>query len=177
MAETVQDWAARAAQLPAALVQATPGAVSAGAQVLEAASRANLLAASGGDGRLSRVRSGKGAKVDVSVKVTGTGSRAEARVVPVGPVSLLQGTRAHREPFQYVAQRSGGARTYSMARRRKANRRGLIYIPGVGVRQFVQHRGAPSQRVFSRAWDTAREDAGQAGSEVFVAAIRRHFSD
>lgn len=183
MAETVQDWAARAATLPGELVRATPAAVSAGGRVLEAATRVNLLAASGGDGRLSRVRSGRGARVDVAVKVRGTGSTAEAVVIREGPVSLLQGTAGHREPFQYLAERSGGARSYSMARRRKANRRGqydrrgLVYIPGVGPRQFANHPGTKGQAIFSKAWDTAREAAGQAGAEVFVDAIRRHFAD
>jgi hypothetical protein len=142
----VSDWARRAATLPAALVQATPRAVRAGAGPLEDQARTNLRSASGGDLFLSRVRSGKGARVDVKVQTQGSGSGTRALVLPVGPVSLLENdTRAHREPFQYVAERTGGARRYSMNRRRRAARRGVISIPGVGVRTYVRHRGTRGQ--------------------------------
>ena len=177
MPDTVEGWAARAATLPAALVHATPDAVKAGAHVLEAASSAKLLAASGGDMRLSRVRSGRGAALKVSVRVVGAGARAQAQVVPTGPVMLLEAdTPRHVQPFRYVSQRTGGAKSYSMARRRKATRRGLIYIPGLGTFQSVKHPGTKGKRPIGRAWDESKEAAGAAGVGIFSDAIRRHLT-
>lgn len=180
MTDTVGSWAARAAQLPAVMVRATGPAVTAGAQALEAAARVNLLADSGGDGVLSRVRSGKGARVGVKLDTSGSGSKTVARVLPVGPVSLLESdTRRHTEPFQYVSQRTGGARTYSMARRRKAarNSRGLIYVPGLGMFQGVKHPGTRGKRPMGRAFDSHHDDAGRKGLDVYADAITRHLRD
>lgn len=174
----VSDWARRAATLPAVLVEATPRAVRAGAEPLEQQARTNLRSATGGDLRLSRVRSGKGARVDVQVKVQGSGSGTRALVLPVGPVSLVEGdTKAHREPFQYLSARTGGRRDYSMKRRRKAVRRGLISIPGVGIRTYVQHRGTRGQHPVGRAMDTAGRAAGRAGAEVFARTIAEHLTN
>lgn len=182
MAQTVQGWAARAATLPGALVHATPGAVSAGADVLEAASRANLLAASGGDMRLSRVRSGKGGALKVSVRMVGAGSNARAEVVPTGPVMLLEADiPRHREPFSY-----GTGRRYAMAgqtlagggtaRRRKARRAGFVYVPGLGTFARVTHPGTRGKRPVGRAFDSHHDAAGRAGLDVFSRAIRDHLS-
>jgi hypothetical protein len=167
----VSDWARRAATLPAVLVEATPRAVRAGAEPLEQQARTNLRTASGGDLRLSRVRSGKGARVDVQVKLQGSGSGTRALVLPVGPVSLVEGdTKAHREPFTY-------SNRYTMNRRRKAARRGFISIPGVGIRTYVQHRGTRGQHPVGRAMDTAGRAAGHAGADVFARVIAEHLTN
>lgn len=185
---TVEAWADKAATLPAALVRATPDAVETGAAVLEAASRANLLTASGGDGRLSRVRSGKGAKVDVRLDVRGTGSKARGMVLPVGPVSLLESdTRRHREPFDYSGvSGAGGRRRYATAgqqlagggtaRRRRASRAGFIYVPGLGTFAGVTHPGTRGKRPVGRAFDSHHDEAGRAGVSVFTEAVHRHLS-
>jgi len=185
---TVGDWADRAALLPAVLVRATPDAVTAGAEVLEAASRSNLLAASGGDLRLSRVRSGKGAAVDVRVGTRGSGSRTEALVLPVGPVSLLEGdTRRHRQPFGYSGTSGAdGRRRYATAgqqlagggtaRRRRASRAGLIYVPGLGTFAGVNHPGTTGKRPVGRAWDESNDEAGRTGVAVFTEAVHRHLT-
>lgn len=175
MTQTVQDWAARAATLPAALVEATPRAVRAGAEVLEHAARANVAQATGGDSRLSRVRSGKGAAIALRVRTVGTGSRTRAEVVPTGPIMLVErDTRRHREPFQYVSERTGGRRSYSMARRRKAARSPLMNIPGIGWRRRVNHPGTKGKRPVQRAFRAAGDDAGRAGVLVFQQTVRRH---
>lgn len=174
MTQRVDAWARRAARLPAVLVESTPQAVTAGAEVLEDRARANLLAATG-DLRLSRARSiraarsgGASQRVDVRVRVVGAGRRAEARVLPVGPVSLIEKpTRRHRIPRAY----SG---TYSMARRRKADRRGFVWIPGVGFRTSVQHPGTRGKRPVRRAFQSAGDEAGRAGLKVFAAAVEQH---
>lgn len=185
----VSGWAARAATLPAVLVQTTPRAVRAGAGPLEDQARDNLRRVTGGDLVLSRVRSGKGARVDVKITMQGSGSGARALVLPVGPVSLVEGdTRPHREPFTYAGVTgSGGRRRYAtagqrtasggVARRRRAVRRGLIAIPGVGVRAYVRHPGTRGQQPMVRAMRTAGRAAGQAGADVFARAIRDHLTD
>lgn len=175
MTVPVSEWAQRAATLPAVIVQATPRAVHAGAIPLELQARANLRAASGGDQRLSRVRSGKGARVDVKVTLQGSGSGARALVLPVGPVSLVENdTRAHQQPFRYLAERTGGARSYNMNRRRKAVRQRVMVIPGIGVRTHVRHPGTRGSQPVGRALRMAGRAAGQAGAAVFTAAIRDH---
>lgn len=182
MTQPLQDWARRAATLPAVIVQTTPRAVRAGAEPLEDRARANLRGASGGDLRLSRVRSGRGARVDVKISLQGSGSGTRALVLPVGPVSLVENdTRAHRIPFQY-----GTGRRYAtagqqlarggIARRRRAQRTGVVVIPGVGVRAWVRHRGTTGQHPVGRAMQMAGRQAGQAGAEVFARAVRDHMS-
>ena len=186
---TPLEWAARAAALPAVLVQTTPRAVRAGVEPLEDRARANLRRVSGGDMKLSRVRSGQGARVDVKVVLAGSGSSARASVLPVGPVSLVEGdTRRHVEPFTYSgAAGSGGRRRYATqgeelagggrARRRRARPRGgVLVIPGVGVRTHVNHPGTRGQEPVRSAMREAGGAAGRAGAAVFVRAIADHLT-
>lgn len=175
MAEDVAAWATRAATLPAVLVHTTPPAVEASGEVLTDAARAGLTRVSGGDLVLSRVRSGKGAAVDVAVNVRGAGSAATATVNRVGPVSLVEDdTAAHQEPFRYLAERTGGARSYSMKRRRKAKRRGFLWIPGVGFRMRAKHPGTTGQHPIREALQSHGDEAGRAGLDVFATAVQRH---
>lgn len=188
MTQTVQDWAARAATLPAALVEATPRAVRTGGRILEDATVAALTVATGGDLRLSRVRSGRngGQPVKINLRVTGSGSGTRALVVPTGPVMLIEGdTRAHREPFGYAGTTgAGGRRRYATegqelagggtARRRRAGRRGFLYIPGVGFRTGVNHPGTTGRRPVRNAFRAHAREAGRAGALVFATAARNH---
>lgn len=174
---TVESWARRAATLPAVFVESTPDAVIAGGEVLERRARANLLAATGGDLKLSRARSvaaarrgGSAGRVDVRVKLIGAGRKAEAHVLPIGPVSLIEApTRRHKIPRRY----SGN---YSMERRRKAQRRGFVWIPGVGFRSSVQHPGTRGKRPVRRAMQSHSDEAARAGLTVFATAVHRHLS-
>ncbi len=139
--------------------------------------RANVVQATGGDSRLSRVRSGKGAAIRTRVRMTGSGSRARAEVVPTGPIMLVErDTKRHALPRQMLAQRTGGARSYSMARRRSASRRGFLYIPGVGFRTKAQHPGTKGKEPVRKAFRSSADDAGRAGVLVFRTAIRNHLS-
>lgn len=186
MTQTVQGWAARAATLPAALVQATPRAVLASSRVLDATVRANVAQATGGDMRLSRVRSGRGARVDTTVRLTGSGSRAQARVVPTGPVMLVEkDTKRHREPFGYAGVTGrGGRRRYATAgeqlagggtaRRRRAVRARAMNIPGVGWRTHVEHPGTKGKEPVRRAFVHSGREAGRAGVLVFQQTVRQH---
>lgn len=166
MANELDAWARRAATLPAVLVNTTAEATRAGAEVLEAGARRNLLAATGGDMRLSRVRSGRGAKVNLSVKSEGAGSRARAVVVPTGPVMLVEArTKPHRQPFAY---------TYN----RRVMKRGQrpIRIPGRGIFARVDHPGTRGKQPIARAFGQTADDAGSAGLAVFAQAARRHLT-
>lgn len=164
----VEAFARRMALLPATIVDTTPDAVRAAGDVLERAVQMSVAAATGGDSALSRVRSGRGAKIGVRVATVGSGSRTEARVIPDGPIMLIEeDTRAHVQPFQY----KGG---YSMARRRKAKRSGFLFIPGIGFRSRVRHPGTKGKQPVRKAFDSAHDEAGQAGLDVFADAISKH---
>jgi hypothetical protein len=177
MTQTVQEWAARAATLPAALVEATPRAVVASARVLDQQATANLRAAAGGDLKLSRVRSGKGATIALRVRTVGSGSRTRAEVVPTGPIMLIEGdTRRHVQPRLSLAERTDGARSYSMARRRKATRARAMNIPGVGWRTKVNHPGTKGKKPVQKAFQQSADEAGRAGVLVFRTAVRQHLS-
>jgi hypothetical protein len=171
---TVESWARRAATLPGALVTAQPRAVTAGAEVLEGQARANLVAATGGDRRLSgvssmRARRGRGGtsnrEVDVTVRTRGAGRRAEAVVVPRGPVSLVEKpTKPHRIPLAFTIN----------ARRNVARR--AVHVPGVGVFASVRHPGTRGKRPVGRAFDSHAPEAARAGLEVFARATRDHLT-
>lgn len=161
---TVGEWAARAATLPAALVNATPEAVQTSGRVLEQAVRVNVAQATGGDSRLSRVRSGKGARITVDLAVVGTGSGAQARVVPRGPIMLVEeSTKAHQQPFSY---------TYNRRVKKRGAKR--ISIPGLGVFAHVRHPGTAGKHPVARAFAQSHDDAGLAGVLVFTGAVRNH---
>jgi hypothetical protein len=61
-----------------------------------------------------------------------------------------------------------------MARRRKAKRKGFIWIPGVGARQSVNHPGTKGKRPITKAFDSEADAAGDRGLDVFARAIRAH---
>lgn len=186
MTAELHAWARRAALLPGALVEATPAAVRAGGESLEGEVRTNVLAATGGDMKLSRVRSGKGATIRLETRVLGAGRSAQGVVVPTGPIMLVEGdTRAHREPFDYAGVLgAGGRRRYAtagqllagggVARRKRAVRAGVVVVPGYGPRSRVRHPGTTGKRPVARAFESGHELAGRAGVEVFAAATRRH---
>lgn len=172
MTLTVQQWAGKARLLPGALVDATPPAVLAGARVLEAQAVVNVAAATGGDSRLSRVRSGKGAAIRVQTRTRGSGSSTQAEVVPTGPIMLVERpTKPHGSPRQLLAttRRRPGRGGIGGGR---LNRSNVISIPGRGVYRRVRHPGTAGKYPVARAFDTAADDAGRAGAQVFVTAIR-----
>jgi hypothetical protein len=171
---TVDEFARRAARLPAVLSYATPAATEAGARVLEAQARANLTAATGGDRRLSGVssmssRRGRGGssnrEVDVTVKVEGAGRGARALVVPRGPVSLIEKpTRPHKIPH-----------TFAIVARRNVARR-AVHVPGVGVFASVKHPGTRGKRPVTRAFTSHHRQAGGAGLAVFSSIVTEYLA-
>jgi hypothetical protein len=172
--QTVGAWAAKAATLPAALVDATPRAVRTAGEILEGASRVNVAAATGGDMRLSRVRSGgkrgtggAGAgTIRLSAELRGTGSRTQALVVPRGPIMLVEGNTArHRIPRKLAGYSGRGYR---------GRARGAIHIPGVGIFASAQHPGTRGKKPIARAFRSAGPEAGRAGVMVFATAARNH---
>lgn len=166
MPNELDAWARRAALLPAALVDAQPDAVRASAEILEAEARVTLAVATGGDLRLSRVRSGKGARINLTVSVKGAGRSAEGVVTPTGPIMLIEGpTKRHRQPFAYTLNR-------------RVKKRGTkpIHIPGVGVFARTNHPGTKGKAPVAKAFQRSHERAGVAGVAVFAAATRRHLT-
>ena len=178
----VDRLATRLATLPAALVEATPRAVLAGGNVLAQRVTANVARATGGDMRLSRVRSGKGAAIRVETDTDGAGSRTRATVTPTGPIMLVEeDTSPHRSPFSY-----GGGRRYAMAgeqlagggtaRRRRAGRAGFLFIPGIGFRASARHPGTTGKHPVRNAFTEAGDDAGRVGVLEFQRAVQRHLT-
>lgn len=103
----------------------------AGATAAKAEQLKVLSADSGGDLRLSRVRSGKGAKIGARYDISGE----TATIKATGPVPLLANpTKAHRIP-------------------KKAGK--LIAIPGIGVRAFADHPGTRGKD----SWNKGRDNA------------------
>lgn len=163
MVNELEAWAQRAQNVPAALVFATPQAVRASAEVLEAEARLTIAEATGGDSRLSRVRSGKGARINLTVGVKGAGRSAQGVVTPTGPIMLIETkTKPHRQPFVYTLNR-------------RVKKRGTkpIHIPGVGVFARVNHPGTKGKRPVARAFERAHREAGVAGVAVFAQTARR----
>jgi hypothetical protein len=160
-------------------------------EVLEEAARANVLRATGGDARLSGARSisarraggnTAGTAIRLELKVVGAGKRAQGVVVPRGPIMLVEGpTVAHRIPFRH-----GQGRRYAMqgeqlagggiARRRRANRRPGVFVPGRGFYRSVKHPGTQGKRPVRRAFQSHAAEAGSVGLLVFSTAARRHIT-
>jgi hypothetical protein len=174
----VSEFARRMATLPGVIVEVTPDAVRAGADVLAETASRNIDAATGGDSRLSRVRSGRGAAVGVEVRVRGAGRNAEVHVAPRGPLALVENdTRPHVQPYQYSNRYTmAGATTRrgTPGKRTKAKRKGYIWIPGVGARQFVKHPGTKGKRPVAKAFEAEADRAGEEGVAVFQDAITGH---
>ncbi len=182
MPNDAQQLATLLAALPAVLVQTTPRAVRASGDVLEGRVRMNVARTTGGDMRLSRVRSGRGASIGVDLELRGAGSRTTAHVIPTGPVMLVEeDTARHRSPFSY-----GTGRRYAMAgelmangmvsRRRRAGRRGFLFIPGVGFRARANHPGTRGRHPVRDAFRESGDDAGRAGTVVFARAVQQHLT-
>jgi hypothetical protein len=110
-----------------------------------------LSADSGGDLRLSRVRSGKGAKIGARYDIAGDTVTIRA----TGPVPLLANpTKPHRIP-------------------KKANK--LIVIPGIGVRAFADHPGTPGKDSWNKGRDNAEPKVRAAVSKVTDEIIKKAF--
>lgn len=185
-----EQLAAKLAELPAALVHAAPQAVRASGDVLEAQVRTNVATATGGDSRLSRIRSGRGAPITVDTAIVGAGATASVRITPTGPIMLVEeDTSPHRQPFVYAgASGEGGRRRYAMAgeqlsdrgnfrgqtaTRRRAGRRGFLWIPGVGYRHTAKHPGTKGKHPVRNAFREAGDDAGRAGALVFQRTVQQ----
>jgi hypothetical protein len=114
----------------------------------------------GGDLRLSRVSSGRGAAIGARYDLIGTGASTLATVKATGPVPLIaNNVKAHRIP------------------RANRRRRGVLSIPGIGVRASAQHPGTKGKDT----WDDGRTKAVRK-VDVIVAkrtdiVVRRSFQN
>lgn len=105
----------------------------AGAKAGKVSQEAVMATDSGGDRRLSRVRSGRGAKIGARYRLRDD----TADVFATGPLPLIANpTKAHRIP-------------------RFAGRQRVIAIPGIGVRVSAMHPGTKGKDT----WDRGREQA------------------
>ncbi len=117
-----------------------------------------MRADAGGDLRLGRVRSGKGAAIGVRYDLIGTGRNVSAEVKATGPVPLLANPiPAHRIP--------------KASRRRK-----VLAIPGIGVRASANHPGTKGKDTWNRGRERAepkvRTVIGRNTDEAVIRAFR-----
>lgn len=114
----------------------------------------------GGDLRLSRVRSGKGAKIGARYDLAGQGRHSTATVRAIGPVPLIA------NPIK--------AHTIPRARGRRSRKR--LSIPGIGVRMSVDH---PGVRRGKDTWNRGARKAAPRVTKIMGtrtdAAVRRAF--
>jgi hypothetical protein len=97
-----------------------------------------MKADAGGDLKLSRVRSGKGAAIGARYDLRGMGRESTAEVKATGPVPLIANpSKPHPIP------------------RKNARRRKVLNIPGIGVRASAQHPGTKGKDT----WNRGREKA------------------
>jgi hypothetical protein len=131
--------------------------LKAAAQAAKEAQLETMTGDAGGDLRLSRVRSGRGAKIGASYSVRQTGDKFTAEVKATGPLPLLANPiPAHAMP-------------------KKGRRRKVLAIPGVGVRASAQHPGTKGKDT----WNRGREKAEPRVTKVIQGrtdkSVRRAF--
>lgn len=131
-------------------------------QVKETRKRAGMVAKdaqlevvehdAGGDRRLSRVRSGKGAAVGIRFKVAPTG---DVEVSATGPMPLL----ANPMPAHDIG----------------AKRAGALLMPGPTFRGSVRHPGTPGKDTWNRGVDKATPRIAEVIGSDIDGAVRRGF--
>ncbi len=132
------------------------------AQVKETRKRAGMVAKAeqlevvehdaGGDRRLSRVRSGKGAAVGIKFRVTPDG---DVEVSATGPMPLL----ANPMPAHDIGTKRAGA----------------LLMPGPTFRAAVHHPGTPGKDTWNRGVDKATPKIGAVIGTDIDGAVRRGF--
>ena len=116
----------------------------------------------GGNLRLDRVRSGKGATIGARYDLTGSGAQTSARIKAIGPVPLLA------NPIKPHAIPKVGPR----ARRRKR-----LAIPGIGVRSSVQHPGTRGKDTWNRGRERAEPAVRKLITKRTDVVVRRSFQN
>jgi hypothetical protein len=145
------DLTKRVNRIDAAITKGRKDVLRAGGLAAKVEQLKVLSADSGGDLRLSRVRSGKGAKIGARYDITGDTGTVKA----TGPVQLLANrTKAHRIP-------------------KKANK--LIVIPGIGVRAYADHPGTSGKDSWNKGRDNAEPKVRAAVSKATDEVIKRAF--
>lgn len=134
LSQMPSDLLKRINKIDKAIEQSKRDTLHAAAQAAKEAQEDQMRGDAGGDLRLSRVRSGRGAKIGARYDINADSANIKA----VGPLPLLANPiKAHQIPT------SGG-------RRRK-----LLSIPGIGVRASVHHPGTRGKDT----WNRGREKA------------------
>lgn len=116
----------------------------------------------GGNLRLDRVRSGKGATIGARYDLIGNGAATSARVKATGPVPLLANPiKAHPIP----------------KRGPRARRRKLLAIPGIGVRASVQHPGTKGKDTWNRGRERVEPKVRKLIAKRTDVVVRRSFQN
>jgi hypothetical protein len=125
--------------------------VAVGAQAAKTVLADRIAKDSGGDSRLSGVKSGK---VGVNYKIHGD----VAEVKAFGPMQFLEGdTARHR-----------------IGPKKKGKRRGVA-IPGIGVRAYAWHPGTKGKQTWTRGVDAAVPKAAEAMVQATVKSVTGAF--
>lgn len=148
------DLTKRINKIDKAIEQSKRDTLRAAATAAKAAQEDQMRGDAGGDLRLSRVRSGKGAKIGARYDVTVDSANIRA----IGPVPLIANPiKAHQIP------KVGG-------RRRK-----LLAIPGIGVRASAHHPGTPGKDTWNRGREKAQPKVTTIVGRRTDAAVRKAF--
>jgi len=133
------DLTRRLDKIEQAIEQSAHSSMRQAAVVAKDAQLEQMRTDAGGDLRLSRVRSGKGAAIGARYNLSGVGTTTTAEVSATGPLPLLTNPMPpHRIP------KTGG-------RRRKP-----LVIPGVGVRASAEHPGTKGKDTWNKGRERAR---------------------
>lgn len=132
------DLARRIAKIEKAIEASERDSIRRAAIVAKEAQLAQMRSDVGANLRLDRVRSGKGAAIGARYNLSGKGAAASATVKATGPVPLVANPiKPHRIP------RAG------------RRRRGVLAIPGIGVRASAEHPGTRGKDT----WNVGRREA------------------
>lgn len=132
------DLARRIAKIEKAIADSERDSVRRAAIAAKEAQLDRMRSDAGGNLRLDRVRSGKGAAIGTRYTLAGEAATTTATIKATGPVPLVANPiRPHRIP------RAG------------RRRRGVLAIPGIGVRASAEHHGTRGKDT----WNVGRREA------------------
>jgi len=151
------DLKSRVDKIDAAIDRSARDSMRLAAQTAKAEQLDVMKGDAGGDLRLGRVRSGRGAAIGARYDIRGTGRTTSAEIKATGPLPLLANPiPAHKIP-------KGG-------RRRK-----VLAIPGIGVRASAHHPGTKGKDTWNRGREKAEPKVTKVIGKTTDAAVTRAF--
>lgn len=156
MADTISQFLAKTTKMAGELQSLEHGTVQIAALAVKTSVLAQMQVAGVTNGKLRGVGK-KGAKIGVRYDFTG---RDTALVRATGPFHLLErDTKAHRIP------KVRGSRA----------RKGVVVIPGVGVRAFAQSRGTKGKHPWEKGVVAAIPIQEKAQGLALIAALKKAY--